>query len=77
MVIEMGITSIEERGRVLIPKEVREKLGLRGGEKIRVEEENGNVIIRPLKDSGELEQLKGCVKESEIEPLELKKMWEM
>ncbi|MDY6773780.1 MAG: AbrB/MazE/SpoVT family DNA-binding domain-containing protein [Candidatus Nanohaloarchaea archaeon] len=73
----MGKTRVEERGRVLIPKEVREELGLRGGEEVRVREKDGSVVIKPVRSVDEIEHLRGCVKESEIDPLELKEMWEM
>lgn len=46
-------TTIDRAGRVVIPKSVRERLGLRGGEEIEIEEADGRIeITRPPRDSG-------------------------
>jgi AbrB family looped-hinge helix DNA binding protein len=71
----MGITVIEERGRVLIPKQLREKLHFRNGEKVRVEAQDGTIVIRPLKGLDELKQLRGCISRSVMSPLDVKHMW--
>ncbi|MFC6757813.1 MULTISPECIES: AbrB/MazE/SpoVT family DNA-binding domain-containing protein [Haloarcula] len=40
---------IGERGQVTLPKELREKLGIHGGDEVLVHEEDGKIIIeRPL-----------------------------
>lgn len=77
MVIKMEKTKVERRGRVLIPKKVREKADIRGGESMEVKIEDDEIVLRPVKSIDEIKELRGCVKESEIDPLELKKMWEM
>ena len=78
MVIEMEKVILESQGRVLIPKRVREELGLRSGEELSLEIEDNKIVLRPFKSSHELSsQLKGCVKESKINPLEIKKIWGM
>lgn len=77
MVIKMGKTKVESRGRILIPKKIREEANLRSGEEVSVEIKNDKIVLRPLKSLEKVSQLKGCVKESEIDPLDLKKMWEL
>jgi AbrB family looped-hinge helix DNA binding protein len=37
--------TVGERGQVTIPKEIRERLGIMGGDEIVVREEDGRVII--------------------------------
>jgi len=70
--------SVEKQGRIIIPKKLREKLNIRAGKKIIVELEGNNIVLKPLRDASEFSaQLKGCVSESKIDPLELKKIWGM
>ncbi len=72
----MGRAKIEERGRVLIPKKIRDMAGFRPGEEVEIEFENGKVIIKPLIDLEKFSnELKGCVSKSIIHPLDVKKIW--
>ena len=42
------ITTIDAAGRLVIPKPIRDRLGLRGGEQLEVEEYNGEItVVRP------------------------------
>jgi len=78
MVIKMEKTRMEKQGRTLIPKQIRERLHLRSGEVLLLEESKGRIIFKVFKSPEEFSsQLRGCVKGSKIRPLELKKMWEM
>lgn len=43
------IVKLDEKGRVVIPKEVRDRVGLEEGGNIVLEDENERVILRPLK----------------------------
>jgi AbrB family looped-hinge helix DNA binding protein len=68
---------IEERGRVLIPKEIREEMRLKTGQKLSVEKRGEEIVIKPSVDSRKfVSELKGCVKKSRIKPMEVKKIWE-
>jgi AbrB family looped-hinge helix DNA binding protein len=40
-------TTIDSAGRVVIPKELRERLGLTGGQEVEVVERNGLIEIEP------------------------------
>jgi AbrB family looped-hinge helix DNA binding protein len=72
----VGKTKIEERGRILIPKKIRDLAGIRPGEEVEVDFENGKVVIRPLFDVKRFSsELRGCISESDIHPLEVKKIW--
>jgi AbrB family looped-hinge helix DNA binding protein len=39
------ITTIDAAGRLVIPKAIRDRLGLRGGEKLEVEEWDGEITV--------------------------------
>ncbi len=71
----MGEVTVEDRGRVIIPKAVRDKLGIRGGEKMKVKERDGEVVMRPVKSGDSLKELKGVVKKSDVDPMEVKEIW--
>jgi AbrB family looped-hinge helix DNA binding protein len=71
--------TVDDKGRVLIPKEVRDKVGLRVGGKARLKIENENIIIMPPISPEEfIKEMEGCIREGTptIDPLKLKKMWE-
>lgn len=44
----MGKTKMDERGRVLIPTEEREKLGLKSGTEFELVEEKGVLLLKPI-----------------------------
>ena len=49
---------------------------LKEGDEVEVGLEDGKVIIKPLIDKEKfMNELKGCVETSKIEPLEVKKIW--
>ena len=39
--------TVDSKGRILIPKKIRERLGITPGMEVEVREENGNVIVEP------------------------------
>ena len=72
---------IDTKGRIVIPRQLREKLNLREGSKVRLTLEEGKiVIIRPITPEEFIHEMEGSVKEGspipKINPLELKKIWE-
>ncbi len=75
----MGTVEIDERGRITIPKEERERLGLKPGEKLMIIEKDGELIIRKIITPDDfINNLKGCItkEEGQFDPLELKEIWE-
>jgi len=48
---KMNETIVDQRGRVLIPEEIRESFGLVGGTVVAVERERDRVVIKPLRKS--------------------------
>ncbi|MFV2038753.1 MAG: AbrB/MazE/SpoVT family DNA-binding domain-containing protein [Acidimicrobiales bacterium] len=47
-------SAIDKSGRVIIPKPLRDKLGLAGGEELEVTEDNGAIEIRPASTDVEI-----------------------
>lgn len=50
---------MDEQGRVLIPQELREALGLRPGETLDAEVEGGRLVIRPAVSEARLVEFEG------------------
>lgn len=74
----MGSSTIEERGRILIPKELRKELSLKPGQQVIVERKEGGIFINPVIDVKKLSsELCGCVKKSKIRPNDVKNIWHM
>lgn len=78
-------TTVDERGRVLIPKDLREAARLEPGQPVRMElEPDGTLRLRAVLEPREfLDGLLGCINEETrdpeaepIDPLELKRIWE-
>lgn len=78
-------TKVDDRGRVLIPQDLRVRAGIEPGQDVRVEiDGEGNLVIQPvLSVEAFLEELTGAVNEETrredaepMDPLELKRMWE-
>ena len=69
----------DDKGRVLIPKEARDRVGLKAGGRARLKVENKRIIIMPSTSPEEfIEEMEGCIREGTptINPLKLKKIWE-
>ena len=47
-------TTIDRFGRVVIPKRVREGLGLEAGEALVIEEQDEGILLRPARDAAAL-----------------------
>lgn len=72
----MGTTSLDERGRIVIPKELREKFGLKPDQSIIIEVRGEEIVLKPaLTVEKFVAELRGCVRGSRIKPSELKEIW--
>ena len=47
----MTQTVVDERGRVLIPEDIREGTGLEEGTVVKVETQEGGIVIKPIRRS--------------------------
>lgn len=76
----MGTSAVDERGRVLIPRDIREDLGFAPGRPVIFERVKGGVLIRPALPMKEaLDRLRGIIKKhprgKRIDPLRIKDIW--
>ena len=73
-------TMLDEKGRLLIPKSMRERLGLHEGVKLKLSIEDGKIVITKLLSPEEfIGDMEGFIKEDttipKIDPLRLKEIW--
>jgi len=71
--------NVDDKGRVLIPKDVRDRVGLKAGGRARLKVENERIIIMPPISPEEfIEEMEGCIREGTptVDPLKLKEIWE-
>lgn len=74
---------IDLKGRVTIPKEIREQLAIEPGESVEVTVDDGRIVIQQgQQKEGSFRSLRGCLTAetkrddaSEMDPLELKHDW--
>lgn len=76
MGILMGEAVIDERGRIVIPNEIRAELNLRPEQKLRISKKGKDLLLSPEGSADEfIAELRGCVHGSKIEPVDLKNIW--
>ncbi|MGB9659585.1 MAG: AbrB/MazE/SpoVT family DNA-binding domain-containing protein [Nitrososphaerales archaeon] len=76
MGLEMGLTSLDKRGRVVIPKELRKRLGLKPNQSMLIEVRGKEIVLKPaLEVEKFIAELRGCVQGSRIKPSKLKEIW--
>ena len=47
--INMGKITVEKRGRIVIPSEIRRALGIREGSELLIEVDNGRIVLTPVR----------------------------
>lgn len=63
------ITTISQKGQVVVPKKVRDQLGLSILDRLTVKAENGKIIMSPISKTNEVFGMfkpKGVITQSEI-----------
>lgn len=77
--------TIDDRGRVLIPKELRDELGLGSGQQVRFElQDDGTLRVHPIRTARQvLDKILGSISEENadpdaepLDPLDVKRIWE-
>lgn len=56
----MSKSTLTSKGQITVPREIREELGLRAGDKLLFEVEDGNILLKVLKQKP-LEELWGSL----------------
>ena len=78
MGIYIGTIKVEEHGKIFIPKEILDKLGLKLGSELEIILDEGKIKILPKKTLSDIsDELRGCVKKSNIDPLKVNEIWKM
>ena len=78
MVYKMEKVKLEKQGRIIIPKRLRDKLRLREGEEFIFEETADGIRLKRINQNPSvLNNLRGCIKDTSVNPLDLKKIWKM
>lgn len=54
-------TTLDKFGRVVIPKEIRDDLGLKPGEVLRVEKFDDEVVLKPLREETPIKVKEGVL----------------
>jgi AbrB family looped-hinge helix DNA binding protein len=76
MGVEMGEAVIDERGRIVIPNEIRAELKLRPEQKLKVSTNGKELVLSPETGLEEfISGLKGCIHGSKVKPEDLKLIW--
>jgi AbrB family looped-hinge helix DNA binding protein len=76
MGINMGEAVIDERGRIVIPNEIRAELKLRPEQKLRILTKGDELVLSPEVGVDEfISGLRGCVHGSRVKPEDLKAIW--
>lgn len=75
----MGIM-VDERGRITLPQDLREELGIRPGHEVRVERTERGILVRRASTREEfIEALEGCFDSRKtgvpVDPLKAKEIW--
>jgi AbrB family looped-hinge helix DNA binding protein len=65
------MAKVDSKGRIVLPKEVRERLGITPGTEVEVHEEDGKAVVEPEANPEEvIERMDRLVAETEPEPAE-------
>ena len=65
------IIKVSSKGQVVIPREVRKKLGVKGGEKLLVLTRNGDILLRKTKEVSIEDIAKKIEKATSEEPIDV------
>lgn len=72
----MGEAVIDERGRIVIPNEVRIELKLRPEQRLRISTKGKELVLSPEIGADEfIAGLRGCVHGSKVKVEDLKAIW--
>jgi looped-hinge helix DNA binding domain, AbrB family len=70
----MKVAKVLNKGLVVIPKDIRDKLQIKEGDKVIWEFSKGKVILRPIKKGALTEKYKGIIS-GKLSPEELEELY--
>ena len=53
--------AIDQSGRMVLPKAIRDDLGLRPGDRLDAEEQGDAIVLRPVRETGEVHRKGGVL----------------
>jgi AbrB family looped-hinge helix DNA binding protein len=59
--MKQATVQIDQAGRVVLPKQLRDRFRLRGGDTLQVEVKDDAIELRPTQASGELKRVNGVL----------------
>jgi AbrB family looped-hinge helix DNA binding protein len=65
------IIKVSSKGQIVIPREVRKKMGVKGGEKLLVLTHNGDILLRKTKELSIEDIAKKIEKATSEEPIDI------
>ncbi|QQG49278.1 MAG: AbrB/MazE/SpoVT family DNA-binding domain-containing protein [archaeon] len=73
---DVGEAVIDERGRIVIPNEIRVELKLRPEQRLKISTKGKELVLSPEVGVDEFASgLRGCVRGSSVKPEDLKTIW--
>jgi antitoxin PrlF len=54
-----AVATVTSKGQITLPRDLRRRLGVRAGDKVRFDEVGTDICIRPLKDEDPFEKYRG------------------
>jgi len=77
--------SLDEKGRITIPKPLRERLGIEPGDRVSVDVEGGRIVVKPhgtVSREKFIDTMEGCLSREtrasnapDVDPTDLKDEW--
>lgn len=62
------MTTVDSKGRIVLPKEVRKQLGITTGSEVEIREEDGQAVVEPEDDPDEIvDDLEGLIEAAAAE----------
>lgn len=57
--------TISEKGQITVPKPLRDRLGIRGGDRLEFTEEHGGLVMRKASDKDPVDAVYGILRSGE------------
>lgn len=65
------MVTVDQKGRVVLPQEIRERLGISPGTEVEIKEENGKAVVKPEDDPEQvIERMEELIEETSSQPEE-------
>jgi AbrB family looped-hinge helix DNA binding protein len=70
------VRQLGEKGQIVIPKEIRERFGLKTGSSLRFEVEDEKIVVTPAPPGTFMEDFTGIVKKKRTRRVDLRRLYE-